>query len=327
MKVLVAGLGNMGLSHALAHHAQGVNIQAGVGFIQHGQFWIQHGHLDHLVPLLFATRETNIHKALQHLWLQAQVDREVGAGVSLAGTGHGNGDELRELVWQDAAAQLFVSDGQDFLESTDAPDTFEEALRLNATERFVALADFDGDGTSDWLVEDTSTRDVWIVTDEAESSLRANPDQATAQLLGHGDFDGDGRAELLWVDDDNQLLMTGTDSSAPSFDPATRTPEGFEPLAIADLDGDGADDVVGRNADGILVFAHLAAADDASESGAVPVLSIDWRSGPEDTTHSLDLVATLDIDEDGAAEIAWLNGDGDLEIWTTAGGFHLSVEP
>ena len=268
-------------------------------------------------------------------WLQAQVDQEIAVGVSLVGTGRRNEDALRELVWRDHAGQLFVSDGQSLLDSDDLATTFDEALRLGATERFVGLADFDGDGQGDWLFEDTSTGEVWLVggavdgADDGESdlSLVANPMDAETQFVGHGDFDGDGRAELLWLGADNGLQITRPGGEAPTLDSAAphstaMAPDGFEWLAIADLDGDGRDDLLGRGPDGRLLIGF------SIESGTaeIPELSMAWQSGAAKTTRGLDLVATLDVDGDGAAEIAWLNGEV-LEIWGAESGLQMSFGP
>jgi hypothetical protein len=99
-------------------------------------------------------------------------------------------------------------------------------------------------------------------------------------------------------------------------------PDGFETLAIADFDGDGRDDLLGRGPDGRLVIGF------SIESGTaeVPELGMAWQSGAAQTTLGLDLVATLDVDGDGAAEIAWLNGDV-LEIWGAESGLQMSFGP
>lgn len=158
-------------------------------------------------------------------WLQEQVDHELSAGVSGAGTGHGDDDDLRELAWRDHAGQLFISNGQSALDSDDLPATFTEAVRLRATERFVGLADFSGDGR---------------------------------------------------------------------------------------------DDLLGRNVDGALVMA-LAPDSDGTDGD----LQMVWNIGTDDSTADLDLIGALDVDEDGGAEIAGLNGDA-LEIWNAETGLQSS---
>ncbi|MGB0617832.1 MAG: FG-GAP repeat domain-containing protein [Myxococcota bacterium] len=246
-------------------------------------------------------------------WLQARVDAEIAAGVSLAGTGRANDDGLRELVWQDPAGQLFVSDGEEFLDAPDLPATLTEGLRLNATERFVGLADFDGDGLGDWLVEDTVTGDVWIMNDADDEAQPPAHALADAALAGHGDFDGDGIAELLWVDADRGLSLSSASLIAPRLAEGSGQPAGTTLLAIADLDGNGRDDLLTRADDGTLVLGF------ARDTPAGASIAIDWQVGATLPSSALDLIATVDVDEDGAAEIAWLS-DGDLEIWTAEGG-------
>lgn len=252
-------------------------------------------------------------------WLQDRVDVELAAGVSLVGTGTRNDDALRELVWQDQSGQLFVSDGHAALDSEDLPSTFEEAVRLHATERFRGLADFDGDGVGDWLIEDTATGVIWLVdgAQDRPDGVAADPIGPEARLAGHGDFDGDGRAELLWIGADRRIDLSrpgASSAEAPLLDGDAFGPEGFEPLAIADLDGDGRDDLLGRLQDGSLAFARTLPSETADGRGTLA-----WQLGPPASTSGLELLATLDLDEDGAAEIAWLEGDA-LQIWDGRNG-------
>jgi hypothetical protein len=253
-------------------------------------------------------------------WIQSIVDAQVGAGVSLAGTGELDGDELRELIWLDASGQLFVSEGAHITTTEDIPSTFVEAIRLRPTERFVGLADFDGDGVGDWIVEDTATGDVWMLDDETREAQFGHiaADSPNLRLVGYGDFDADGRAELLWQHTDLsfQLGWPGGDSTIiewvvteeDSFDSPVTT---SQLLSVADLNGDGRDDLLFRGSDGLLELA-LSLPD---SSGA----RFEWVAGPETSTDGLELVATLDLDRDGAAEIAWW-GEEALQIWEIHSG-------
>jgi len=253
-------------------------------------------------------------------WIQSFVDAQVGAGVSLAGSGELDGDELRELIWVDASGQLFVSDGAHITTTEDLPSTFVEAIRLRPTERFVGLADFDGDGVGDWIVEDTVTGDVWMLDHETQEAQFGHIalDSPDLRLVGYGDFDADGRAELLWQHTDLsfQLGWPGGDSTIiewvvtgeDSLDSPVTT---SQLLSVADLNGDGRDDLLFRGSDGLLELA-LSMPD---SSGA----RFEWVAGPETSTDGLELVATLDLDRDGAAEIAWWGEDA-LQVWEIHSG-------
>lgn len=254
-------------------------------------------------------------------WIQSLVDAQVGAGVSLAGSGELGGDALRELVWIDSSGQLFVSDGSLVATVEDLPSTFVEAIRLGPTERFAGLDDFDGDGVGDWVVEDTATGDIWILRNGSgdvlfEHIAALKPDLL---LVGHGDFDGDGLTELLWQHTDSTYRI-GVPAAEPSpldwisaEDEAAAAARSMNTLLIvADLNGDGRDDLVFRGADGVLEFA-------LSRSGEAGP-EFEWRFGPETTTHGLELIATLDFDQNGTAEIVWWV-DGALEIWDLQDSF------
>jgi hypothetical protein len=250
-------------------------------------------------------------------WLQARVDEQMNAGVRLVGTGRADADALRELVWQDAAGQLFVSDGAALVTAEDIPAGFEEALRLHPTERFLGLEDLDGDTLGDWLIEDTATGAVYLIDgailEERDALVEDSSVVEAAQLVGHGDFDGDGRLELLWRQPETDVLLMG-----PAGDLAAEVPadpltvlalgEGLEggELIVADLDGDGRDELIARSSEGELVLLHLA---EEAQEGLVGTSLTEATQA----TRDLDLVASFDLDGDGAAEIAWLDGD-QLEV-------------
>ena len=57
---------------AIGNNAQRIDVEAGIGLIEHGKEWLQHVHLHHLVALLLAARKTLVHGALHHVEGQAQ---------------------------------------------------------------------------------------------------------------------------------------------------------------------------------------------------------------------------------------------------------------
>ncbi len=63
-------LGRMKFRHARGHDAQGVDVEARIGLVQNGQRRIEHRHLENLVLLLLAARETLVHRARRELRVQ-----------------------------------------------------------------------------------------------------------------------------------------------------------------------------------------------------------------------------------------------------------------
>ncbi len=250
-------------------------------------------------------------------WIRSIVDQQVGAGVALVGSGELGGDTWRDLVWTDPSGQLFVSDGAQLATTEDPASTLVEAIRLRPTERFAGLADFDGDGLGDWMIEDSVTGEVWISTGVRQGLQENRDTEITAvtvqgpdfRVVGHGDFDGDGQSEILWQHSDLSLRLGRPTDNLPTIgwigaDVSTRNAS--ELLAIADLDGDGLDDLLFRGPDGILQLA-------ISQPDA-PGVTFEWVTGPDRLTDGLELVATLDFDGDGSAEIAWW-GESAVDLW------------
>ncbi|MBW1882849.1 MAG: VCBS repeat-containing protein, partial [Deltaproteobacteria bacterium] len=190
-------------------------------------------------------------------WIQARVEEQFSAGVQLVGSGELDGDGVSDLVWQDAAGQLLVSSGSavaGLASSSDIPSTFEDGIRLRPTERFIALSDFNGDSIGDWVVEDTSTGDVWIIDGESleATTARGSDEPADLLLVGHGDFDADGREEFVWQRADGRLQLGHPSGTLPSIGTALPNSLWSRLLAVADVDGDGHDDLLSVDPDGRL---------------------------------------------------------------------------
>lgn len=250
-------------------------------------------------------------------WLAERVAEEPTAGLTLIGTGRRDADAWSELVWRDAAGQLFLSDGAVAANHDDLRETHEATIRLRATERFVGLADVDGDAIGDWLIEETTTGGIWI-SDGAAAEARAafvGADLGAVRLAGHGDFDGDGRVELVWRREDDSLFLGRADDEAPALAAEELPALPIEALiAIADFDGDGLDDLATRNAEGrleLLLTRPLVA--------GLGIRFEKRATGSESRIELLELLASLDLDGDGASELVWLGEDA-LEIWDAQRG-------
>lgn len=252
-----------------------------------------------------------------NLWLQGFVDELVGAGVSLVAAGELGGDSRRDLVWRDSAGQIFVSDGAAIATTDDVPSTFAEAIRLHATERVVALDDFDGDGSAEWLIEDTATGEAWTAAsgDSSPDFVSVHSPGPDARVAGHGDFDGDGRAEILWRNPDRSYSVGRPNVTLAAIDWTSlnlANVQASDLLAIADVDADGLDDLIFRDAADELQLGI------ASPNGLGQV-GFGWAQAPTGSTQGLEPIAMLDFDADGGADIAWWS-DAGVMLWDLQGG-------
>lgn len=252
-------------------------------------------------------------------WLQARVEEEFSAGVRLVGTGTRDQDGLRELVWQDSAGQLLVSSGaavDQLAQTADIPTTFEEAIRLGATERYVALADFNGDAVGDWVVEDSATGAVWIIDGVTLESgdARGVSEDLGMTLAGYGDFDGDNRQEFVWQSSEGRVHLGHPSGAVPSIagSASLSIEAGGRLLTVADLDGNGRDDIIALDAHGQIRVSQV-------RSDATSGLYFDTHAGTNNATEGLQVVATIDHDEDGRSELIWLNSD-EIEAWDAETG-------
>ncbi len=238
-------------------------------------------------------------------WLEAQVASEVLAGLALVGTAERADGALRDLVWRDAAGRLFLSEGAAVLATEPIAETLVPAIQLGASERFVALADVDGDGLREWILEETTTGEAWIRVDDSGQarSARAAHQAPTLRLIGVGEFDGGAGSELLWQAEDGTLSLARPTSPAPTILAGAGIPQGRALVAIADFDGDGRDDLLARGADGVITVGRTLI------DGQTGAFWIEWGAEHAEAGASVPLVGTLDLDQDGRAELAWLVDD------------------
>jgi len=176
------------------------------------------------------------------------------------------------------------------------------AARVADGDELVALADVDGDGLREWITEDTTTGEAWLRSDDS-TPARATHRPAAARLLGSGEFDGVGEQELLWQNTDAALALTRPSGAGPVILAGALPPLGTELIAIADLNGDGRDDLIARAEDGHLALG-LTVLDD--QTGG---FWIEWSEDATSGDPRAPFVGTLDLDLDGRAELAWLVGD------------------
>lgn len=184
-----------------------------------------------------------------------------------------------------------------------------------------ALADFNRDGRTDAVeLSVTPASLTWLegagdgsVRDRGTAALAFTPEQVFT-----GDIDGDGRPDAIVTEARNRNVYAVRATGDFTFAAPQRTPD-VRPLAVADLDGDGADDLVGYVTPGLgVAFADGRGGfttPTALQSGATGV-----AVGDVDGDGRVDLVV---LDQSTGQLTRWRN-EGSRAFWSAAVG---ALEP
>ena len=63
-------IGALGMVYTIGHDLERINVQAGIGFIQHGHDRLEQGHLQNFRAFLFSAGEPLIHRPLEQRFVQ-----------------------------------------------------------------------------------------------------------------------------------------------------------------------------------------------------------------------------------------------------------------
>ena len=150
--------------------------------------------------------------------------------------------------------------------------------------------DFIRDGLTDILWRnDNGTVTNWL--GQADGSFVGNYAAGVLalenawKLVGTGDFNGDGRDDVLWRNDNGTVtnwLATANGSFQGNYaNAAYSVPASLQLVLTGDINGDGHDDIVWRDADGV-VFDWLANSNGSFNSTPATLvpLSADWNATP-----------------------------------------------
>jgi hypothetical protein len=171
----------------------------------------------------------------------------------------------------------------------------------------VAIGDLDGDGRPDLAVA-TGAPNVTVFLDPlAVADGLANMSMYAVPGLACGDLDGDGDLDLAMSRaTDIRTLLNAGDGTFPTRSFVAQT-GAFTSSRIADLDGDGANDVVASRGDRGAVAAFRGTGGGAF---AAPVdLAVDSPGAP----------APADVDGDGHLDVLLLDGTGAIQVLRNGG--------
>jgi fibronectin-binding autotransporter adhesin len=200
------------------------------------------------------------------------------------------------------------------------PRVFGAEVDIGAVEAQapVAAYDFNGDGKSDLLFQNTNgTPQIWLMNGTSvvsETSLVAPPPQW--KIVEAGDFNDDGKADILWLNTANNTPsvweMNGTSIISAADLPAP--PASWHIAGVADVFGSGDAAVIWQNSDGTPAIWQINGTSLVS-GVALPNPGAAWK-----------IVATGDFNGDGKADLLWHNTvSGQPAIWEMNGASIVSA--
>ncbi|KJU85855.1 protein containing DUF1566 [Candidatus Magnetobacterium bavaricum] len=177
--------------------------------------------------------------------------------------------------------------------------------------------DFDADGKSDILWQNSTTGDVavWLMNGTAKKSvaIAANGVPKNWNARASEDFNGDGKADILWQDTNTGdvfvWLMDGTKPMQGDF-ADKGIPSDWQIKSVGDFDGDCNSDVLWQNSNSGDVFIWLMDGTKIkSQDFAIKNMPVDW-----------DVKGVGDFNGDGKSDVLWQNRNtGDVYGWIMDG--------
>ena len=226
-------------------------------------------------------------------------DNTVTRNINVRPLGDVSADGKEDLLWQGAASgsvAAWTMNGAIYTGSVAlAPDRGPDR-----NWRLGGLADFDGDGRSDfvWRNQASGADEIWLMDGMTRKSvvpLPSVPDTGW-QIVSVADFDGDGRADLLWrhrtLGVNFVLYMNGTTPVSIGYLP-TVSDTTWEIVGVADLNRDAKPDVLWRRGtDGLNYAWMLDGVTVTSGSALASPADVNWR-----------VVSLADLNGDGKPDL------------------------
>ena len=176
------------------------------------------------------------------------------------GVGDFNGDGRDDILWRNGSGLTI-----NWLGEADGgfADNYANSVVSIPTNWSVAgVGDFNGDGRDDILWREANGLTIdWL--GEADGGFADNYTNSVVniptnwQIEGVGDFNGDGRDDILWRNENGQVVNWLAQANGGFANNYTNSvvsiPTTWQVASIGDFNGDGRDDILWRNDNGLVV--------------------------------------------------------------------------
>jgi hypothetical protein len=256
------------------------------------------------------------------VWLMngTTVTQGVALGVyphlQISGTGDYNGDGQTDIVWTNISTGergIWLMNGTT-IASTVSLGVVSLDLTLDRPVFRRALSDFNNDGKSDLVWQNTTTGDraVWLMNGtQARTGLSLGNYPTNQWIAAVGDFNNDGKADLVWQNtttgERSIMLMNGTTVLSTivlgTYDTA------WSIVTTGDFNGDDKPDLVWQNS--VTGERAIWLMDGTAFTGGVALGAVSTQ---------LQIVGTGDFNGDGQTDIVWQNtATGERSVWLMNG--------
>ncbi len=183
-----------------------------------------------------------------------------------------------------------------------------------------ARRDFNASGVSDIAVFDEASRTFSVIADQADGSfskyqIDAPVTDTSWKCLGTGYMNVGNVQDVLWVHETGEVGVWLVDGAEKTHQTVAAAVDGWKFLAIADVTGDGRDNIIWQHTTGTVL---------AWESGANAAHSGDKVLGGVDTAQ-WNFAGTGDVTGDGAHDILWRHNGGLVGFWNSSDDSWVSL--
>ena len=233
------------------------------------------------------------------------------AGWNVLGTGDFNGDGRTDVLWQHENGT--VTDWLAQANGNFQGNYANAAYGVAASWRLAGTGDFNGDGRCDilWRMADGAVTN-WSGNANGSFSAAAVNFQAGAgwNVAGTGDFNGDGRSDILWRHENGTLtswLGQADGTFVGNYAAGVLSLENaWKVIGTGDFNGDGRDDVLWRNDNGVVT--NWLSQANGSFAG-------NYANAAYQVDNGWQMALTGDINGDGRDDVVWRNKDGAVFGW------------